>query len=79
MEYALWGFERRVDANGAIGLNPYSNGICSMRTKSIYHLNKIISLNPYSNGICSMRVALTIVLIPKAVLILILMEYALWG
>ena len=40
-------------------LNPYSNGICSMREK----LNVVISgcftgLNPYSNGICSMSAVL---------------------
>ena len=38
------------------GLNPYSNGICSMRTVQLeLNLNISKSLNPYSNGICSMR------------------------
>ena len=81
MEYAL-----RVNSNSTQlcknykSLNPYSNGICSTRSVSVYVRSMPISLNPYSNGICSTRDlhsadrSSTIV-----VLILILMEYALRG
>ena len=37
-------------------LNPYSNGICSLRVKGLKIKNVTVSLNPYSNGICSLRV-----------------------
>ena len=36
-------------------LNPYSNGICSLRKASGRTMTeKNIRLNPYSNGICSL-------------------------
>ena len=36
------------------GLNPYSNGICSVSKGRInIELEESLSLNPYSNGICS--------------------------
>ena len=60
-------------------LNPYSNGICSMREGLVLVKKQMMSLNPYSNGICSMRwhrPCLSAWLL--YVLILILMEYALW-
>ena len=37
------------------GLNPYSNGICSMRMLLSVNHFAVLRLNPYSNGICSMR------------------------
>ena len=39
----------------SMSLNPYSNGICSMRLEKISNEEQAFSLNPYSNGICSMR------------------------
>ncbi len=45
------------NANVANGLNPYSNGICSMSEDAATDLvNAKKGLNPYSNGICSMSV-----------------------
>ena len=38
-----------------LGLNPYSNGICSLRVCSTSAPAETVGLNPYSNGICSMR------------------------
>ena len=59
-------------------LNPYSNGICSMREMIKTFGAYILGLNPYSNGICSMRnIFKSVVTNFAAVLILILMEYAL--
>ena len=80
MEYALWGYRPRTFWKRLSCLNPYSNGICSMRllTKDQNMISEV-GLNPYSNGICSMSAvqahACTCVFL---VLILILMEYALW-
>ena len=60
------------------GLNPYSNGIYSMRNIKIMEKSVALnSLNPYSNGIYSMRVNANDELRGIAVLILILMEYTL--
>ena len=36
------------------GLNPYSNGICSMSYIAVSLVENEERLNPYSNGICSM-------------------------
>ena len=37
-----------------MGLNPYSNGICSLTNIELI-VNKVVErLNPYSNGICSL-------------------------
>ncbi len=60
-------------------LNPYSTGICSMRW-AIHGFGKEHGgLNPYSTGICSMSGMVNIYLIRiDEVLILILLEYALW-
>ena len=39
MEYALWDIKEVIAAAKAAGsLNPYSNGICSLRLKFIKHL-----------------------------------------
>ena len=39
----------------AIGLNPYSNGICSLRREYVRRAKENVrGLNPYSNGICSL-------------------------
>ena len=53
-------YEVTIRINQAVDvmrLNPYSNGICSMRFDNyVYNFsNSTDSLNPYSNGICSMR------------------------
>ena len=37
------------------GLNPYSNGMYSMRLAQIPQRKSTTCLNPYSNGIYSMR------------------------
>ena len=37
-----------------MSLNPYSNGICSMRRTVERWFKTQEGLNPYSNGICSM-------------------------
>ena len=34
-------------------LDPYSNGICSMRKLTVLLTRTLVSLNPCSNGICS--------------------------
>ncbi len=36
-------------------LNPYSNGICSLRVCWKTDVHSPRGLNPYSNGICSLR------------------------
>ena len=75
MEYALWEcFYKNSPDYGC--LNPYSNGICSRQPRS-----PSSCLNPYSNGICSMRFKRQhrYRLRVSRVLILILMEYALWA
>ena len=47
---------------GLLSLNPYSNGICSMRMLRLILVVATHScLNPYSNGICSMRSSRTVV------------------
>ena len=61
------------------GLNPCSNGICSLTEKIIDAIvDALKSLNPCSNGICSLTTLRTIVPYgTMSVLILVLMEYAL--
>ena len=59
-------------------LNPYSNGIYSMRIgKAVPLAHKKRGLNPYSNGIYSMSFAQRLKSKKLRVLILILMEYTL--
>ena len=60
-------------------LNPCSNGICSLTIRSWSKTQTNTSLNPCSNGICSLTDFLTGLQrqFPR-VLILVLMEYALW-
>ena len=42
----------------SIGINPYSNGICSRSIKQLKEaLKDLESLNPYSNGIYSWSLA----------------------
>ena len=41
MEYALWGCHGHQQQGDAAGLNPYSNGICSMSLKYIISLFSI--------------------------------------
>ena len=78
MEYALEGVPYFGIVEN-VGLNPCSNGICS-RSISLWIPREIgiICLNPCSNGICS-RSAIQLARKALAVLILVLMEYALEG
>ncbi len=55
MEYALWVIHNLKFTLMKLGLNPYSNGICSLRVCSTSAPAETVGLNPYSNGICSMR------------------------
>ena len=79
MEYALRVSLIMVLCSKEKRLNPYSNGICSTRTATFVTILALSakSLNPYSNGICSTRDEMPIRTYVFAVLILILMEYAL--
>ena len=81
MEYALWPgtagvYLGKVDK----GLNPCSNGICSLTWRGVQGICKTkFCLNPCSNGICSLTTAWEISCYTQGcVLILVLMEYALW-
>ena len=102
MEYALWQIGDVVNANFyglnpcsngicsltflkcifyyvCLCLNPCSNGICSLTKESDADLNNNICLNPCSNGICSLTYVVWTTDSPVTmVLILVLMEYALW-
>ena len=78
MEYAL--LRRHKENMYALqtGLNPCSNGICSLTMTRSGNVITARCLNPCSNGICSLTVSKTHDMIRKiAVLILVLMEYAL--
>ena len=80
MEYALWARGNPRHQYKKQSLNPYSNGICSLREYLLSNPHIELSLNPYSNGICSLRSEkCRRIRKPRAVLILILMEYTLWG
>ena len=60
-------------------LNPCSNGICSLTDRERCSQDQKRSLNPCSNGICSLTNTQTTWSIRTSrVLILVLMEYALW-
>ena len=62
-----------------VSLNPCSNGICSLTSITTAAHKIKNSLNPCSNGICSLTVVLTLSSDKNnCVLILVLMEYALW-
>ena len=80
MEYALWVLLEPVD-DLKFGLNPYSNGICSMRmatrgqTGACLLAVLILILMEYALWASISRKYLLVI---KWVLILILMEYALW-
>ena len=82
MEDTLWVSVTLSQRLTPIGLNPYSNGICSLRPS--LRLVKLtatsLCLNPYSIGRYSMsaqRDALKDAKVP--VIILILLEVTLWG
>ena len=55
MEYALWLWQIRYTPLWSSGLNPCSNGICSltMHIKTVQPQSQVC-LNPCSNGICSL-------------------------
>ena len=80
MEYALWELLSLWDCHGIACLNPCFNGICSLRIfVKIWQKLFRPCLNPCFNGICSLRA----IEFPSyddviVVLILVLMEYALW-
>ena len=60
-------------------LNPCSNGICSLTYLWWFRKgSRLWSLNPCSNGICSLTGRTVNTLGRRVVLILVLMEYALW-
>ena len=60
------------------GLNPCSNGICSLTDRiTDFEVITIKGLNPCSNGICSLTIRTEASTIQDVVLILVLMEYAL--
>ena len=79
MEYALWLFELLDNGEPGCRLNPCSNGICSL-TQSVddCYKGKHGCLNPCSNGICSLTLRIWRKVNGFCVLILVLMEYALW-
>ena len=57
MEYTLWEPDNYQQAQSEQSLNPYSNGIYSMRAGNhVCGVRMDHRLNPYSNGIYSMRV-----------------------
>ncbi len=79
MEYALWPQYYNSDVEVSRGLNPCSNGICSLTNYPSDMRSYWPGLNPCSNGICSLTTRLIVVDINRQrVLILVLMEYALW-
>ena len=79
MEYALWSKAAPKAASQASGLNPCSNGICSlMEGKNQCFSKEYNCLNPCSNGICSLIELKYFKILTDNVLILVLMEYALW-
>ena len=62
-----------------ISLNPCCNGRCSLRTQMVKFIPFLLSLNPCCNGRCSLRrVVEAFLQQSKAVLILVVMEDALW-
>ena len=79
MEYALWACWKVSERICLRRLNPYSNGICSLRNTYYEFWCEYEGLNPYSNGICSLRRSNSGQTLISWVLILILMEYALWA
>ena len=78
MEYALWVTEAQL-SRFAESLNPCCNGICSLRWCVTAPARRRKSLNPCCNGICSLRVKENTIKANQVVLILVVMEYALWG
>ena len=79
MEYALWEKCKVTCSLNTIGLNPCFNGICSLRRRKVALKDKTECLNPCFTGICSLRLELCKgKKLRVKVLILVLMEYALW-
>ena len=60
-------------------LNPCFSGICSLRKRIRAPIRTWCSLNPCFSGICSLRLPQKIALGAIFVLILVLVEYALWA
>ena len=56
MEYTLWERGVIVLLKDILSLNPYSNGIYSLRSSLIRVMVFAMCLNPYSNGIYSLSV-----------------------
>ena len=79
MEYALWGKYSYYIERWNEGLNPCFNGICSLRVTLLLSILMVFSLNPCFNGICSLRTKTMALKPSNVVLILVLMEYALWA
>ncbi len=59
-------------------LNPCCSGICSLRYYYEYQQQYRCSLNPCCSGICSLRSTRTQAKFLRVVLILVVVEYALW-
>ena len=80
MEYALWGFRILRIQDKFWSLNPCFNGICSLSLNKLGQFDAISEgLNPCFNGICSLRsYSRREQIVLRLVLILVLMEYALW-
>ena len=79
VEYALWGEDFiTVKENGA-GLNPCYSGICSVSISGVaLTVFGTRCLNPCYSGICSVRQPWWPRCPGDAVLILVIVEYALW-
>ena len=70
--------ENKTEKDREKGLNPCSNGICSLTANERETVFGHICLNPCSNGICSLTLKSTSwTTLLDLVLILVLMEYAL--
>ncbi len=81
MEYALWHWIEKSWDSSAHCLNPCSNGICSLTSPILMERSHSSRrLNPCSNGICSLTMTQNPMIegVVPTVLILVLMEYALW-
>ena len=81
MEYALWEISDDAEVKLTSSLNPYSNGICSVRDVPVqrpYHHSDVLILILMEYALWEERIQM-LYSIPQGVLILILMEYALWA
>ena len=77
---SLTGWSMQQKAATRAGLNPCSNGICSLTLPLTAVVTTRPGLNPCSNGICSLTWECILIIrsVHPMVLILVLMEYALW-